>query len=124
MPLHPFREALGQAGRRAFDHESSFKPEADAALTRFQALRDDLERQVRRGDLTVKVARETAAAAAARLRDDLKARADAFSGSPRAFLDRLVEASQARKLSREHLSPEGLQRETNRLLRLTLVEQQ
>src|SRR4051794_8031215 len=119
MPLHPFREALGQAGLRAYQHETSFKPEADAALGRFQALRTDLERQVRRGDLTVKVARETARAAAAALKGALAERAGAFHSAPAVFLDRLVEASNARRRSREHASLEALQRETNRLLRLS-----
>lgn len=124
MALHPFREALGRAGRRAAQHETSFKPVADAALARFQAVRDDIERQVRRGDLTVKVARERAQAAAAELKAALAAQAESHSASPRAFLDRIVEASAARQRSREHLSLEGLQRETNRLLRMSLVEQQ
>jgi hypothetical protein len=43
---------------------------------------------------------------------------------PRVFLERLVEASNNRKRSRDQLSTEGLQRETNRLLRQSLVEQQ
>ena len=124
MPLHPFREALGQAGLRAFHHETSFKAEADTAFAQFQALRDDLERQVRRGDVTFKVAREKAEAAAAQLRAEVRARADDFHATPRVFLDRLVEASNARKRSREQGSLEGLQRETNRLLRLSLIEQQ
>jgi hypothetical protein len=124
MALNPFREALGQAGRRASQHESSFKPEADAALARFQAVRADLERQVRRGDLTVKVARERAEVAAAQLKAALTAQAQGFSASPKVFLDRLVEASELRKRSRDQMSLEGLQRETNRLLRQTLVEQQ
>ncbi len=83
-----------------------------------------MERQVRRGDLTVKVARATTEAAAAQLRHDLRSRADGFQATPRVFLDRLVEAAEARKRSREQMSLEGLQRETNRLLRLSLVEQQ
>lgn len=124
MSLHPFREALGRAGLRAFEHESSFKPEADAALARFQTLREDLERQVRRGDLTVKVARETARTAATELKADLARKAEGHSTVPRVFLDRLVEAGRSRKRARETMSIEGLQRETNRLLRLTLVEQQ
>jgi hypothetical protein len=124
MPLHPFREALGQAGLRAFQHDSTFKPEADAALARFQAMRDDLERQVRRGDLTVKVARENARAAAAELKVSLVRKAEGYSPVPRAFLDRLVEASQARKKACETMSLESLQRETNRLLRQSLIEQQ
>jgi len=124
MALNPFREALGQAGQRAFQHEKSFKPEADKALASFQMMRDDLERQVRRGDLTIKVAREKAAMAASQLRENLKRQAEGFSPAPRVFLDRLVEASNARKRAHDHLSLEGLQRETNRLLRMSLVEQQ
>jgi len=124
MALNPFREALGQAGLRAFHHESSFKPEVDAALARFRADRDDLERRVRRGDLTVKVARQQAGAAADALRVGLAGQADGYSPVPRVFLDRLVAASEARKRSQERLPAEGLQRETNRLLRLNLVEQQ
>jgi hypothetical protein len=124
MALNPFREALGQAGLRAFQADSTFKPEADAALARFQALRDDLERQVRRGDLTVKVAREKARSAADELKGALTRQAAAHSPVPRVFLDRLVEAGDARKRARERLSLEGLQRETNRLLRQSLIEQQ
>jgi hypothetical protein len=124
MSLHPFREALGRLGLRAFEHDSSFKPEADAALARFQTLRDDLERQVRRGDLTVKVARERAHAAALEMKASLTRKAEGFSPVPRAFLDRLIEAGNARKRALETMSIEGLQRETNRLLRHTLIEQQ
>jgi hypothetical protein len=124
MALHPFREALGQAGLRAFQHESTFKPLADASLARFQSFRDDLERQVRRGDLTVKVAREQARAAAETLKTEMLKQAEGYTPVPRAFLERLVEASTARKRAREHQSIEGLQRETNRLLRQSLIEQQ
>jgi hypothetical protein len=124
MALNPFREALSQAGLRAFEHESSFKPLADAALARFNEFRDDLERQVRRGDLTMKVAKERAQAAALNLKVALKQQSAGYSPVPRIFLDRLVETSNARKRARDHMSTEGLQRETNRLLRLALVEQQ
>ncbi len=124
MALHPLREALGQAGLRAYRNESSFKPEADAALARFQSLRDDLERQVRRGDLTVKAAREKTQAAAAQVKSSLGKQVEHFGAAPRVFLDRLIECSNARKRSREHMSVEGLHRETNRLLRQSLVEQQ
>src|SRR5262249_37472245 len=124
MALHPFREALAQAGLRAFQHESSFKVLADAALARFQALRDDLERQVRRGDLTVKVAREKARAAAAELKTTLAKQVEGYGPTPRAFLDRLVETSNARKRLPEHQWSAGLQRETSRRLRQSLIEQQ
>ena len=124
MALNPFRETLNKSGLTAYQHEKSFKPEADAALGRFQALRDDLERQVRRGNLTIKVAREKAAVAASQIKDTLTRQAEGYSPVPRIFLDRLVEASNTRKRAHDHLSLEGLQRETNRLLRMTLIEQQ
>jgi hypothetical protein len=124
MALNPLREALAQAGLRAYQQESAFQQEADEALTQFQAVRTDLERQVRRGDITVKAAREKAADAAGRLKENLNQQAGGYSPVPRVFLDRLVEASNARKRSRDRLTSDGLQRETNRLLRLSLVEQQ
>ncbi|MGE3818701.1 MAG: hypothetical protein AB7I30_04650 [Isosphaeraceae bacterium] len=124
MAFHPLREALSRAGLRASHVDSTFKSQADAALERFQSVREDLERKVRRGDLTLKVAREKAAEAAAELKSTLRTRAEGFSPVPRAFLDRLVEASDARRRARELPSLESLQRETNRLLRQSLVEQQ
>jgi hypothetical protein len=124
MALNPLREALGQAGRAAFNNESPFKAQADSALARYQALRDDLEQQVHRGELTLKVAREKAGAVAAHLADGLRKEAESFSPVPRVFLDRLVDAGNARKRVRENQSLEGLQRETNRLLRQSLIEQQ
>jgi hypothetical protein len=124
MALNPFREALSQAGSSAFHHESAFKSEADAAFAGFQTLRDDLERQVRRGDVTLKVAREKSQAAAKQLKEHLTRKAEAYSPVPRVFLDRLIEANNQRKRTRDHLSIEGLQRETNRLIRQSLIEQQ
>ena len=124
MALHPFRDALGRQGIRAYHNPSAFKSEADTALSRFQRVRDELEQQVRRGDLTVKIARERAAAAAIELKGELLIRSKGFSPVPRIFLDRLIEANEARKRAKETLSIEGLQRETNRLLRQNLIEQQ
>ena len=124
MALHPFREALGRQGLHAYHNQSTFKAEADLVLSKFQHLRDGLEQQIRRGDLTVKVARERAAAAASELKGSLLNKAEGFSPIPKVFMDRLVEAGEARKRAREHLSIEGLQRETNRLLRQNLIEQQ
>ena len=122
--LNPFRETLSKAGLEAMDRSSPFRAEADSALNSFRTLRADLERQVRRGDLTVKVAREQANDAAAQLRTHLLQKSEGYSPTPRVFLDRLVEASNARRQAKETLSLEGLQRETNRLLRLHLMEQQ
>ena len=124
MALNPFREALGQAGRGAFENESPFQARAESALSHYQAVREDVERQVRHGDLTMKAAREQAGSAVAQLRDTLRSEAETFSPSSRLFLDRLVEVGNARKRLRENLSTEGLQRETNRLLRQSLIEQQ
>ncbi len=122
--LNPFRETLSRAAAEATGRATPFEAEAEAALAGFRVSRADLERQVRRGDLTPKVARERAATAAAELRSRLLKQSEGYSPTPRAFLDRLVEAADARKLARESLSIEGLQRETNRLLRLNLMEQQ
>ena len=122
--LNPYRDMLSLAGRESQDRSSPFRVEADSALSGFRTVRGDLERQVRRGDLTVKVARERAGAAAAELRDRLMKQSEGYSPTPRAFLDRLVEADTSRKKAKESLSIEGLQRETNKLLRQHLVEQQ
>jgi hypothetical protein len=124
MALNTLRDALSQTGLRAFNNESPFKSESDAALSGFQALRSDLERQVRRGELTVKVARERASTAASQLRESLVKKSQNYSAVSRAFADRLVEASNARRKARENLSMEGIQRETNKLLRQSLTEQQ
>jgi len=122
--LNSARETLAQAGQDAFDRETPFRKEAEAALEGFRQVRGELERQVRRGDLTLKVARERAVEAASGLRDRLLKQSEGYSPVPRAFLDRLVEAAAARAKASEALSLEGLQRETNRLLRQHLVEQQ
>ena len=122
--LNPLRDQLSLAGREARDRSSPFQVEADAALSGFRAVRGDLERQVLRGDLTVKVARERALVAAVELRDRLLKQSEGYSPTPRAFLDRLIEADKSRKKARESLSIEGLQRETNKLLRQHLIEQQ
>ncbi len=122
--LNSSKRSLLKAGRDAFDRASPFGAEADAALAGFRQARGELERQVRRGDLTLKVARERAGEAASRLRETLSRQAEGYSPAPRAFLDRLIEAADARSKAREALSIEGLQRETNRLLRLNLTEQQ
>lgn len=122
--LNPFRETLSRAGDEARGRSTPFEAEAEAALAGFRAARGELERQVRRGDLTVKVARDRAAAAVSELRSRLLNQSEGYSSAPRAFLDRLVEASDDRRRAKEALSIEGLQRETNRLLRGQLTEQQ
>ncbi|HEV3162951.1 MAG TPA: hypothetical protein VGZ22_02840 [Isosphaeraceae bacterium] len=105
-------------------NESSFKSEADAALASFQATRNNLEKQVRRGEITPKVAREQASAAVTLLRSTLEKKSEGYSPVARTFLDRLIEASNARRKTGENLPIEGLQRETNQLLRQSLIEQQ
>ena len=124
MALNPLRDALGQSGLRASRVDSPFRAEVEAALAGFRAASQDLRRRVEAGDLTPKVARQQAADAAGRFRDEITRRSEAYSAAPRAFADRLVEAANARKRARDNMSLEGLQRETNRLLRQTLVEQQ
>lgn len=124
MALNPLLNALKDSGLRAFHQESPFKFESEAALGRLSELRSQLAQEVRRGNLTTKVAREQAAVAVALVREELSALAKDYSPVPRLFLDRLIDASNARKRAREHMSIEGLQRETNRLLRQTLIEQQ
>ncbi len=124
MSLNPLRSALTRPGLAASRQDSPFQSQAEASLAGFRAVRDELERRVRRGEITVKVAREQAADAASRLRDLLTPRAETFSPVPRAFLDRLAEAAELRKTARDQGSLETLQRETNRLLKQTLIEQQ
>src|SRR5437764_11783182 len=113
MHLNPMRAGLSRLGQQTAHHQSPFQADADTALAGFRNIRDDLERRVRRGDLTRRVAREQAAESAAALRRDLLKKCESYSPTPRAFLDRLVEASQTRERTRETQSLEGLQRETN-----------
>ncbi|GIW88405.1 MAG: hypothetical protein KatS3mg108_2729 [Isosphaeraceae bacterium] len=101
-----------------------FKAEADAALSEFQATRTALERQVRNGEITLKVARQRAAEAAQRLRERLTRQAQESSAAPRVFLDRLVAVTEARRLARRTASLESLQREMIELLRQSIIEQQ
>ncbi|MBX6316354.1 MAG: hypothetical protein IRY99_26100, partial [Isosphaeraceae bacterium] len=124
MALNPFRAVSSRSGLDACSHDTPFQAEAAAALASFRIVHDELRKRVRQGELTPKVARERAAAAAAGLRERLLTRADGYSPVPRAFLDRLVEVSEARQKARERQTLESLQRETNRLLRLGLIEQQ
>lgn len=124
MPLNPLRDGLVRLGVTARRDESPFRAEADAALAGFRAGRDELERQVRRGELTAKVARERAGELAASLRRDLVGRSEGFRTASRSFGERLVQASEMRARPSATRSIDALQRETNRLLRQTLVEQQ
>jgi hypothetical protein len=124
MPLNPLREGLARLGLAARRDDSPFRAEADAALAGFRAVRDDLERQVRRGDLTGKVARERASGLVEAMRRDLVGRSETFTAAPRTFSERLVLAAEMRTKSSRTRSLDALQQETNRLLRQTLVEQQ
>lgn len=122
MALNPLRQpvglnALGEA-------TEPFQLEVDAALGRFRTVREDLKNQVRQGELTVKTAREKASVAARELRGQLTERSKDPSPVPRVFLDRLVETANARVRNSQTQSIESLQRETNRLLRMNLIEQQ
>jgi hypothetical protein len=122
--LNPLREIVERLGRRSSERPSPFRSEAESILEAFRADRRAIEQDVKHGDLTPKVARQRVAALAEGLEKALKQRAGDYSTVSRAFLDRLIEASERRKLAAERTSLDGLQRETNRLLRSVLVEQQ
>ena len=122
--MNPLRDILERSGRSAADRPSPFRAEAETVLNGFREGRRELEQRVKRGDMTPKVAREQAAAEATRLARALKERAGEYSETPRVFLDRIVEASKNRATAGERMSLEGLQRETNRLLRSVVIEQQ
>lgn len=124
MGLNPLRESLGNSASRAAEAKSSFRAVAESSLATFRAARKELERRVRQGDLTVKAAREAARSAAAELARDLQHRSESFTYGPKLFRDRLAEVALKREESRKHRSIEDLQRETNLLLRQTLLEQQ
>ena len=79
MSLVPNRDVLNPTFLRATGHDTPFRAEADAALASFRALRSDLERQVRRGDLTPKVARQRAADNVEYLRRQLLLKAEGYS---------------------------------------------
>ena len=122
--LNPLRSSLSETGLAATSQASPFAERTEAEVAGFRAYRLDLERQVRRGDLTVKVAREKAAQYADGAKATLKRQADDYSPTPRVFLDRLIEASETRKKEHDSASLESLQRETNRLLRQSVTELQ
>ena len=124
MSLNPLRDTLARAGLGSALRETPFRHDADLALDGFRAVRRDLERRVRDGEITVHAARLGASEAASRVRGLLMPQAKAYSPVSRTFLDRLVAASDARRHAAKRGSIESLQRETNRLLRETLVEQQ
>jgi hypothetical protein len=124
VSLNPLRNALTRTGLPAFQLSTPFRRTADAALADFQAVRSDLERQVKSGELTLKVARQRALASARSMREGLAKAAHDFSATPRVFLDRLNEVADARKRARSKASLESLQRDVIVLLRKSLIEQQ
>lgn len=124
MALNPPSATLARISLEAFRHETPFRHEADSALAAFRAAKQELERAVRRGDLTPKIARERAAEAARALKAGLAERAKDYSPVPRIFLDKLAAAAETRYRARRNAGLESLQRETNALLRRLVVEQQ
>ena len=124
MPLNPRRNSTRPELLFDVPAVNPFQAEAEAAIAGFRATRAAIAEQVRRGDLTVKIAREQAARAAEQLRERVLAKADGYNATPRVFADRLAEADALRARARESTSIEALQRETNRLLRQSLTEQQ
>jgi len=123
MALNPHRTMMIKTPNMEGTN-SPFRAEAEAALERFRARRDELRRLVRRGELTPKVARQQAAEAARQLRAALQERGEQFQASPPLFAERLEHAVGERTRARESSSLEALQRETNKLLRDSLIEQQ
>ena len=121
MSLNPTRGASGQPGPAGVPNPPA---SADDALTGFRSLTQDLRRQVGRGDLTPKVARDRAAEAAERVAAAVVRSGPGAATPSNPFLDRLVAAANARSRARANTSLEGLQRETNLLLRRGLIEQQ
>ena len=124
MSINPRRTLLEPRGLDAAERSGPFRVETDRALAQFRTRKEELQRGVKRGELTPKVARRIAREAASELREGLIARSETFSASPRSFKDRLNEASNARDRARESASLESLQRETNRLLKTSLIEQE
>jgi len=122
--MNPLREIVERLGRSSSEQPSPFRAEAEVLLEGFREGRREIEAKVRRGDLTPKVARELAAGLASTVGGTIRGRAAEFSTASRAFLDRLVEVGERRKAAAERASLDVLQRETNRLLRSVLVEQQ
>lgn len=121
MPLNP-KTAAQRASFDALNSSNPLRDQADAALAAFRQTRDDLKQQVKRGELTPKIARQRASQSAAELRASLEKRAQEQQATPAdAFLNKLVEV----EAQRQATPPlEALQQETNRLLRQNLVEQQ
>lgn len=124
MGLNPNRKTLNPTILQAFGRDTPFRAKADAALAEFRDWRTNLVAQVRRGDITPKMAREQANQAAARLRERLLQKAESFSTAPSVFLDRVTEETDRRQRLRKQPSLEGLQRETAQLLQKLLIEQQ
>jgi hypothetical protein len=124
MALNPLREALTRSGLEAARVATPFQAQAQDRLAAYRAVRSRLEQDVRQGDLTVRVARTRAREEAESLERDLLGLAETFSARPPALRDRLAEARRARLAASAVASLESLQRETNRLLRESLVEQQ
>ncbi len=124
MPPTDLRATLGPRGLRTDAADHALRAEGDRALADFRGALADVQRRVRRGDMTPRAARERAAVAAAELRDDLHRRARSFQGAPAPFADGLARERAAREKAGRAPTIDALQRETNELLRTLLVEQQ
>jgi hypothetical protein len=123
MALNPNTDALRRSAA-AIRTGGPFQAVAAAAIESFQSLRGELAAQVRAGRLTPRVAREKASEAAASLRDDLIGRAAAVRPASATLADAVAASIESRRASAARPSFGTLQRETNRLLRQNLIEQQ
>ena len=80
--LNPFRESLSTAGREAQDDRRRTGPRRNRPFRASERPGPTWSAQVKRGDLTVKVARERAEAAATEMRDRLLKQAEGYSADP------------------------------------------
>jgi hypothetical protein len=120
----PLNEALGRRYVRRPAIDTPFQKVAEDALATFRAARTNVEKRVKTGDLTLKAAREEVAQAAALLRESLASRSNRYSPVSSVFAERLADGAARRAEANRRRGLEDLQKETNELLKKSLVEQQ
>lgn len=109
---------------RALASPPRFARVADDAVRYFEGRRADVLARVRSGDVTPKAAREELAGYAAQIREHLTGNARGLAARSPVFFDVAVKAKEARDRANASPAPDALQRETVRLLRELVVEQQ
>jgi hypothetical protein len=101
---------------------SPFRPIAEGTLADLRSIRGLAVAQVKSGDMTVKVARESLKIHADKLASDLREKATRFSTVPAHFAAVLTLADETR--ARREKKPDELQRENNALLRRMITVQE